>query len=867
MLGKILKILFGDRNKKLIQRYEKRVERINGYEEGLKRLSDEGLRGKTEEFRVRLRGGESLDDLLEEAFGVVREAAVRTLGMRHFDVQLIGGMALHEGKIAEMKTGEGKTLSATLSAYLNGIEGKGVHIVTVNDYLAKRDREWMGPIYEFLGLEVGLIQNEMGVKKRQEGYRKDITYGTNNEFGFDYLRDNMVQSEEQKVQREYEYAIVDEVDSILIDEARTPLIISGALEKSSYLHQTMDKIIPRLKKSEKDKEGKWIEESGDYQHEEKDRNVVLSEQGIRKVEKLLNVDNLYGAQNITLVHHINQALKAHILFKKDIDYIVEDNEVVIIDEHTGRKMHGRRYSDGLHQALEAKEKVNIEEETQTLASITFQNYFRLYRKLSGMTGTAETEAEEFYKIYKLDVVVIPTNRVMIREDHADRVYRTEKEKLKAILKEIKDCHRRGQPILVGTISIEKNEKLSKILKRENLRHNILNAKHHEMEAKVIEQAGEKGAITIATNMAGRGTDIKLGEGVKDLGGLHIIGTERHESRRIDNQLRGRSGRQGDGGSSRFYLSLEDDLMRLFGSDRLGGLMAKFGLEEGQELEHKWITRAIANAQKKVEVRNFEIRKHLLEYDDVMNLQRKYIYEFRNEVLKAEDLEVRILKMVKELVRNWIEEVIEEEGEFNVNVCGKVYEFLYEKRLGIKEGEGEGLRGILRGDRGGFNLDEKEFEKLLYQKIWEYYKNKREIFPNELVKSLETYTILNTIDMKWKEHLLNMDSIKEGIHLRAYGERNPLTEYKLEGSEMFAGMKIAIMEGSLEFLYKVEIREDTNDLLEEEVEIHSRRNSDLLKEQVMIKSKVEKKKKLGVKIRRNQQCPCGSGKKYKQCCGK
>ncbi len=871
MLKKLGKALFGSQHERLVKSLKPTVDRISELESELKKLSDEKLRNKTVEFKHRLSDGHKLDDILIEAFACVREASVRTIGLRHFDVQLMGGCVLHKGRIAEMKTGEGKTLAATLPVYLNALSEKGVHVITVNDYLAKRDAEWMGPIYELLGLSVGIIQHDMSSKDRRDSYGCDITYGTNNEFGFDYLRDNMVESKSLKVQRNHNYAIVDEVDSILIDEARTPLIISGAAEDSTDLYHQIDKIIPRLRPASKGEDGKWIENTGDYQYEEKDRNVVLAEEGVAKVEKLLKVDNLYAPDNIDLIHHVNQALKAHVVFHKDVDYILEDGTVIIIDEHTGRKMHGRRYSDGLHQALEAKERVNVEQETQTLASITFQNYFRMYNKLSGMTGTAETEAEEFHKIYNLGVSVIPTNVPMIRADNADRIYRTEKEKFNAIVNEVEDLHRKGQPILIGTISIEKSEKLSKFLKRRGIQHSILNAKFHEMEATIVTNAGQRGAVTIATNMAGRGTDIKLGEGVKEVGGLHILGTERHESRRIDNQLRGRSGRQGDPGSSRFYLCLEDDLMRLFASDRVGNLMKRMGMEEGQEIEHPWITKAIANAQKKVEGRNFEVRKHLLEYDDVMNRQRQYIYDFRNRVLYKDGLKDDIDRMMKSTIDFYIDERLELSGEKSLaeSQIAEVFEWL-EGRFGIDINAKKDAKVL---------TDPNILSDYLLDIMRNMYKVREEEFGSDIIRNLEQYILLNTIDSKWKDHLYNMDVMKEGIHLRAYAERNPLTEYKLEGSTLFDNMKALIVAEAIELLFRVQIttHEVFDEPEEEEVSF-----GDEVHEEVghfasvdvtgsTTRKPAKGKRKSGsikaVKTGRNAPCPCGSGKKYKTCCAR
>src|SRR5664280_905169 len=651
MLGNLLKKIVGTKNDRELKRLSLLLNEISNFEPAMMSFTDEELRAKTPYFREKLKNGFTLDDILTEAFAVAREASRRTLLMRPFDVQVIGGIVLHEGKIAEMKTGEGKTLAATMPLYLNALEEKGCHVVTVNDYLAKRDSEWMGPIYNFLGLSVGVVIHGMDDPERRDAYHADITYGTNNEFGFDYLRDNMKFTLEDYVQREFNYAIVDEVDSILIDEARTPLIISGPSEESTDKYYKINQIIPRLKRD------------SDYSIDEKTKTVVLTEEGVAHVEGYLNVENLYEPRNIEIVHHVNQALRAHTLFKRDVDYLVKDGEVIIVDEFTGRVMPGRRYSDGLHQALEAKEKVKIERENQTLASITFQNYFRMYKKLAGMTGTADTEAAEFKKIYNLDVLVVPTNMPMIREDHNDLIYKTEKEKINAVIKEVKSLNKEKRPVLIGTISIEKSELLGNYLTRSGVKHHVLNAKNHEREAEIVAQAGQPGMVTISTNMAGRGTDIKLGEGVADLGGLHILGTERHESRRIDNQLRGRSGRQGDNGSSRFYLSLEDDLLRIFGAERISGIMDKIGIEEDQPIEHKYISRAIENAQKRVEGQNFDIRKHLLDYDDVMNKQRKVIYEQRKKVLRGENLWADIEEMVEEIVDDLLSTYIDEKKHY------------------------------------------------------------------------------------------------------------------------------------------------------------------------------------------------------------
>ncbi|WP_455241472.1 preprotein translocase subunit SecA, partial [Petrachloros mirabilis] len=833
--------VFGSKNDREIKALMPVVQRINGLESSLTPLSNEALADKTQEFKKRLAAGETLDDILPEAFAVCREMSRRILNMRHFDVQLIGGMILHKGRIAEMKTGEGKTLVATLAIYLNALEGKGAHLVTVNDYLAKRDAQWMGQLYHALGLSTGIIQHDASFIfdpayeasdrrlqhlrpcTRPEAYRADITYGTNNEYGFDYLRDNLVVTElNQCVQRELNFAIVDEVDSILIDEARTPLIISGPTDQTTDLYYRINAIIPQLKPEH------------DYTIEEKTKTASLTEDGNVRVEKLLGVDNLYDPANMDLVHHVVKALQAHALYKRDVDYVVKDGEVMIVDEFTGRLMPGRRWSDGLHQAVEAKEGVKIANENQTLASVTFQNYFRMYKKLAGMTGTADTEAAEFAKIYNLDVNVVPTNRKMIRLDYADVVYRTEKEKFAAIAEEIKDCHERGQPVLVGTISIEKSEKLAGILNRNGIKHNVLNAKQHEREAEIVAQAGRKGAVTIATNMAGRGTDILLGGNADFLfkqmlyreenlaeerklevfeeiraeceknkqeviaaGGLHILGTERHESRRIDNQLRGRAGRQGDAGSSRFYLSLEDDLMRIFASERVSQLMLKLGMEEGVPIEHGMVTRAIANAQKKVEAHNFEIRKQLLEYDDVMNKQREVIYQHRRAVLGGENLTEDIYDMMGSLVESSLtvycppEQYPEEwdmkgltemmQGQFNLDITQG------------KQDAGESLREIGR---------DALLEDLKAQ-VREAYGHKEQELSSELMRFLEKTFMLQVIDHHWKDHLLAMDHLRDGIGLRGYGQKDPLIEYKREGYDLFAGMMERIKADTLDRLFHVQ----------------------------------------------------------------
>uniref|UniRef100_A0A7C4MM04 Protein translocase subunit SecA n=1 Tax=Desulfatirhabdium butyrativorans TaxID=340467 RepID=A0A7C4MM04_9BACT len=843
MILNFLTKVFGSKNEREIRRIAPLVDRINSLESDLKPLSDDALRNKTNEFRSRIENGEPLDDLLPEAFAVVREASVRTLGMRHFDVQLIGGVVLHQGKIAEMKTGEGKTLAATLPAYLNALEGKGVHIVTVNDYLAKRDTEWMGTIYRFLGLSVGCILHGLDDHQRKQAYGSDITYGTNNEFGFDYLRDNMKFTLDQVVQRELHYAIVDEVDSILIDEARTPLIISGPAEKSTSLYYDVNAIIPRLLKDR------------DYTIDEKAKTVVLTEEGVARAEKLLGVENLYDPRNIETLHHINQALKAHTLFKRDVDYIVKDGEVIIVDEFTGRLMPGRRYSEGLHQALEAKENVKIENENQTLATITFQNYFRMYDKLAGMTGTADTEAAEFKKIYNLDVVVIPTNKPMIRIDYPDVIYKTKKEKYEAVLDEIEALYRKGQPVLVGTISIDVSESLSKKLARRGIPHEVLNAKNHEKEAQIIAMAGQKGAVTISTNMAGRGTDIVLGPGVTELGGLHILGTERHESRRIDNQLRGRSGRQGDPGSSRFYLALEDDLLRIFGGERMSSMMEKLGMQEGEPIEHKLISRAIENAQMKVEAHNFDIRKHLLEYDDVMNQQREVIYRHRREAMSQKDLKPAILDMIRERASVLAgiyadEKTAPEEWDWKAirEAVFKQFHFLPEQLAAdtLETADADGLATWIA-------------EAALAR-----YEQREAMIGSADMRQLERYVMLQTVDNLWKDHLLSMDHLKEGIGLRGYAQQNPLLIYKKEGFEMFQAMIERIQEETVGILFRIEIAEP-----QQLQEVHRPKEQQLVFSAGGSGEKPARQpiKRSQAKVGRNDPCPCGSGKKFKKCCGK
>lgn len=833
--------VFGSKNEREIKRLEPVVEIINGLEKEMKAKSDDELKGMTPVFRQRLEKGETLDDILPEAFATVREASVRTLGMRHFDVQLIGGIVLHQGKIAEMKTGEGKTLVSTLPAYLNALTGKGVHIVTVNDYLARRDTEWMGHIYNYLGLSVGTIVHGMSDEERKVAYGSDITYGTNNEFGFDYLRDNMKFDRESLVMKELYYTIVDEVDSILIDEARTPLIISGPAEKSTDLYYQVNHLIPRLEREE------------DFTIDEKAKSVALTDKGVAKSENYLKVDNLYDPKYIELLHHINQGLKAHNLFKRDVDYIVKDGQVIIVDEFTGRLMPGRRYSEGLHQALEAKESVRIENENQTLATITFQNYFRMYDKLAGMTGTADTEAAEFKKIYALDVVVIPTNRPMIRKDFPDAIYKTKREKYNAVLDEIESLNQKGQPVLVGTISIDVSEDISKKLSKRGIKHNVLNAKNHEKEAEIIARAGQESSVTISTNMAGRGTDIVLGEGVTALGGLHILGTERHESRRIDNQLRGRSGRQGDPGSSRFYLSLEDDLLRIFGGERITSVMDRLGIEEGEPIEHNLISRAIENAQSKVEGHNFDIRKQLLEYDDVMNQQREVIYRQRREALMGHNLKSTIDDFIKEMADEIAQDFANDRlppEEWDIGGLKKAVFNQFNIRLELEE---ETLNGLTK----------EGLAQLIYDSAFDVYEKKEKLIGFDEFRDLERIIMLQTVDNLWKDHLLSMDHLKEGIGLRGYAQQHPLIVYKKEGFELFSDLIYRIREETLKILFRIQLVESENldDLRkpQEQTLIYSGGEEETAK-----KTPVKRTTK---KVGRNELCPCGSGKKYKKCCGR
>lgn len=781
---KFIKRLLGDDDAGKVKALRKQVDKINALESSLTGLSDANLSAKTQEFKDRLAKGETLDDLLPEAFAVVREASRRVLGMRHFDVQLIGGMVLHQGKIAEMRTGEGKTLVATLPTYLNALTGNGVHVITVNDYLAKRDSEWMGKLYNFLGLSVGLIAHGLDFMERKRAYAADITYGTNNEFGFDYLRDNMVTYAEQMVQRKLNYAIVDEVDSILIDEARTPLIISGPGDKSTDLYYVMAKAVAPLKEGE------------DYTVDEKLKAVMPTETGINKVEAALNVKNLYSAANIDMSHHFTQALKAKAIMKRDTDYVVREGQVVIVDEFTGRLMFGRRYSDGLHQAIEAKENVKIERESQTLASITFQNYFRMYDKLSGMTGTAKTEESEFLKIYNLEVLVIPTNKQIQRKDFPDVIYKTKAAKYRAVVKSIKELHAKGQPVLVGTTSIRQSETLSAELHKAKIPHQVLNAKYHEMEAEIISEAGQLGAVTIATNMAGRGTDIVLGEGVPEVGGLHILGTERHESRRIDNQLRGRAGRQGDPGSSRFYLSLEDDLMRLFGSDNIASMMDKLGMDEDEPIEHKIITRSVEKAQKKVEARNFDIRKHVLQYDDVMNQQREVIYGQRHKILSGESVKDNIFDMIEQIIDEGMERFTNEKVYPEDWDTVEMEEYCKEYFL---------PEGRLTADMMS-KLSFIELREELLKIAHELYAEREAVFGETNMRELEKVVMLKVVDGKWMEHLDNMDIMREGISLRAYGQRDPLVEYKIEAFDMFHAMIKRIQHEVVRFIFRVTIAE-------------------------------------------------------------
>ncbi|MBF0554547.1 MAG: preprotein translocase subunit SecA [Nitrospirae bacterium] len=896
MLNMVLSKIFGTKNERELKKLFPLVDEINALEAGIASKTDDELRAKTAEFNERLNKGETLDALLNEAFAVVREVSRRTVSMRHFDVQLIGGMVLHHGTIAEMKTGEGKTLVATLPVYLNALGGHGVHVVTVNDYLARRDTQWMGPIYHFLGLSIGVIQHDSSFLydpafksdyekndylrpcSRQEAYRADITYGTNNEFGFDYLRDNMKYELQDYVQREQNFAIVDEVDSILIDEARTPLIISGPSEESTDKYYNINRIIPKL------------QINIDFTIDEKTKNAILTEEGGVHAERLLGVDNLFDPINIELVHHVLQGLKAHHLYKRDVDYVISDGEVLIVDEFTGRLMPGRRWSDGLHQAIEAKEGVKIESENQTLATITFQNYFRMYKKLAGMTGTADTEAEEFGKIYNLDVMVIPTNKPMSRADLADSIYKTEQAKFNAVTADIQGCHEKGQPVLVGTISIEKSEVLSRELKKAKIPHSVLNAKYHEKEAEIIAQAGRYGGVTIATNMAGRGTDIVLGGNPKGIahdmlrdikdytpqqykdalakaeqlcagekeqvigaGGLYILGTERHEARRIDNQLRGRSGRQGDPGLSKFYLSLEDDLMRIFGSDKIAGLMSRLGMEDDVPIENSMVSKAIANAQKKVEAHNFDIRKHLIEYDDVMNKQRTEIYSFRKEILSSASLKDKVTDMIKDTVDDLIaahcpEDTYAEEWDMNA---------LWDSAYGAFEVPKSYLKETL-GDAANLNI----IRERLLEIAQRHYEEKEKNTSPDLIRYLEKQTLLQILDTQWKDHLLAMDHLKEGIGLRGYGQKDPLVEYKKEAFDMFADMTYRITSEFLSRMFHIQIHTE-GEALPAAVAAPKKQQVFYNRSDAESVQVIRKGKKTG----RNDPCSCGSGKKFKKCCGR
>ena len=848
MIGFLVRKIFGSKNDRFLKKLRPLVAKINALEPEMQALADEELPQRLAVYREQVQSGEKdLDAVLPEVFALVREASTRVLGMRHYDVQLLGAMALHNGKIAEMKTGEGKTLVATLAVILNALEGKGVHVVTVNDYLAKRDAEWMGRLYNFLGLSVGVIVAGLSDEQRKEAYGADITYGTNNEFGFDYLRDNMKFYAEQLVQRGHHYAIVDEVDSILIDEARTPLIISGASDESTDLYQKVDEVVRTLEKEKH------------YTVDEKGKTASLTDEGVQYVEEKLGVDNLYDTANITAQHHVLQSLKAHTVFRRDVDYIVKDDQVVIVDEFTGRLMAGRRFSDGLHQALEAKEHVTIAAENQTLASITFQNYFRMYDKLSGMTGTADTEAVEFAQIYGLEVSTIPPNRPMIRRDMPDLIYRTRREKMQAIIQAIKELHATGQPVLVGTISIETSELISQLLKREGVPHSVLNAKHHAQEAEIVAQAGQVGEVTIATNMAGRGTDIKLGEGVVELGGLHILGTERHESRRIDNQLRGRSGRQGDPGSSRFYLSLEDDLMRLFGSDRLSGLMQKLGMQEGEPIENNMVSRAIENAQKRVEGHHFEIRKTLLDYDNVMNQQRTVIYSLRRDLMREPDLEPILNEYLSDLLDDMYD---------GLEVSKAAHDIEEEKPVRARLSEVMNIDRVLPGDAP---LPTREEAQELVQSILAQLKEEA----GPLYADLLRYFLLEELDRGWKEHLRNMDFLRDGIGLRGYGQRDPKLEYKREGFNMFQELLVHIREGAFRALTRVRVEQRPAEVAEEAVAAPEPEPMFQHKEQPQqLSYSNEPEELLGApaqaraenKPGRNDPCPCGSGKKYKKCCG-
>ncbi|AVQ99863.1 preprotein translocase subunit SecA [Oceanobacillus iheyensis] len=834
----LIKKIFGDGNQKQINRLQKKVDQIEALEPEIEKLTDDGLKLKTEEFKQRFEQGETLDDLLVEAYAVVREGAKRVLGMRPFQTQLMGAMTLHEGNISEMKTGEGKTLASTMPAYLNAISGKGVHIITVNEYLADRDAKEMGELYSFLGLTVGLNGNGLTKEQKREAYYSDITYGTNNEFGFDYLRDNMVLYKEQMVQRPLNFAIIDEVDSILIDEARTPLIISGSSKKSASLYQRADGFVNNLSKET------------DYTYDEKTKGVQLTEDGITKAEKYFNIENLYDLDNVSLTHHINQALKAHVSMHRDADYVVQEDEVVIVDQFTGRLMKGRRYSDGLHQAIEAKEGLQIQNESMTLASITFQNFFRMYNKLSGMTGTAKTEEEEFRNIYNMDVIAIPTNREIVRDDRADLIYKSMEGKFQAVVESIKEKHETGQPVLVGTVAVETSELISQMLKRAGVRHNVLNAKNHFREAEIIENAGQKGSVTIATNMAGRGTDIKLGEGVKEVGGLAVVGTERHESRRIDNQLRGRSGRQGDPGMSQFYLSMEDELMRRFGSDNLKTMMERLGMDDSQPIESKMVSRAVESAQKRVEGNNFDARKTVLSYDDVLREQREIIYKQRFDVIESDGKELR--DIIEKMIVSTLDRVVathtqdDDEDKWDLK---SIVEFVEGNLLPPED--------ITENDLSG--KEPEEINALIMDKVRSRYDEKEEELTEEQMREFEKVILLRTVDTKWTDHIDQMDQLRQGIHLRAYGQNDPLREYQLEGFAMFEVMIENIEEEVAKYIMKAQIRDN---LQRQEVVKNTQAVSGNQEEKKKSRKPFIKKQDVG----RNDPCPCGSGKKYKNCHG-
>lgn len=888
----MLKKIFGSRNDRLVRQMSKRVNKINALEESFQKLSDEELKGKTAEFRARLKDGETLDQLLNEAFAAIREGSVRALGMRHYDVQIVGGMVLNSGQIAEMRTGEGKTLMATLAAYLNALAGS-VHVVTVNDYLASRDAQWMAKVYNFMGLTVGVIASGQDPEAKQAAYNSDIVYGTNNEFGFDYLRDNMAFTADQKAQRDLSFAIIDEVDSILIDEARTPLIISGPADTAAEVYSKIDVIVPQLTKQlEEDGEG-------DYTIDEKSKQAYLTEAGHEKAEKLMvrigllpEDSSLYDVGSITLLHHLYAAIRAHTLFSRDVDYVVQDNEIVIVDEFTGRMMSGRRWSDGLHQAIEAKEKVEIQRENQTLASITFQNYFRLFDKLSGMTGTADTEAVEFMEIYNLEVVVIPTNAKMVRIDQADVIFRTQQEKFNAIVEDVQERHAAGQPVLLGTASIEVSELLANEFQKHKLPHEVLNAKQHDREATVIAKAGRSGAVTIATNMAGRGTDIVLGgnleirlaeagpgadvEAIKadwqrehdqvlEKGGLYVIGTERHESRRIDNQLRGRSGRQGDAGETRFFLSMDDSLMRIFGSERISSMMQRVGMEEGEAIESRLVSRVIENAQRKVEGHNFDIRKQLLEYDDVSNEQRKLVYAERNELMSVDDISENIADMREEVIDLVVDRTIPPQSlpeQWDVAQL--------EDDLRLEFGIDLPVAQLLADDKG---LYEETLRDRIFEEVEAMYKGKEEKYGSEIIRHLEKVIMLQTLDNRWKEHLANMDSLRQGIGLRGYAQKNPKQEYKREAFEMFTAMLERVKSEVITILAKVQVREESElDELEARQQASAQEGLELQHADANQPEEAPQDQqatftRTAPKVGRNEPCPCGSGKKYKQCHGK